>query len=134
MNKRYEEKLAPILKWGDPFPYEQAEELSEGEFWYAWGMWAETTDTPPVYLQLHDPELQTAFIWPDGDGNWLVSGPDKREGWEVYPSRLIGWKKMRYFRLYACRHDFEELPQKYNCYHEYRCKKCGHTYAVDTSD
>lgn len=36
-------------------------------------------------------------------------------------------------RFTGCKHDYEHRSP-YNCYHEYKCKRCGHAYAVDSSD
>lgn len=48
-------------------------------------------------------------------------------------------KKLRYFRFTKCVHDYEEVTGKngmpvWNCYHYYKCRKCGKPYEVDSSD
>jgi len=48
-------------------------------------------------------------------------------------------KSMRYFKFAKCHHEYEEVsgaslgrPQ-WNCYHYYKCKKCGNINEVDSS-
>lgn len=48
-------------------------------------------------------------------------------------------KKVRYFRFTKCEHDYEEVTGKngkpvWNCYHYYKCRKCGQQNEVDSSD
>lgn len=41
---------------------------------------------------------------------------------------------IRAYKVVACEHDDECVGTPYNCYHEYRCKKCGYEHSVDSSD
>lgn len=48
-------------------------------------------------------------------------------------------KTVRYFRFTKCEHDYEEVTGKngkpvWNCYHYYKCRKCGKNHEVDSSD
>lgn len=48
-------------------------------------------------------------------------------------------KKVRYFRFTKCEHDYEDVTGKngkpvWNCYHYYKCRKCGQNHEVDSSD
>ncbi len=48
-------------------------------------------------------------------------------------------KKVRYFKFADCYHDYVEISAKeagkpaFNCYHYYKCSKCGHHWEVDSS-
>ena len=42
---------------------------------------------------------------------------------------------IKVYKLEVCVHEWVEiLPPRFNCYHEYECKKCGGFHAVDSSD
>ena len=48
-------------------------------------------------------------------------------------------KKIRYFRFTKCEHDYADVTGKngmpvWNCYHYYKCQKCGQEWEVDSSD
>lgn len=48
-------------------------------------------------------------------------------------------KTVRYFRFTKCEHDYEDVTGKngkpvWNCYHYYKCRKCGQQNEVDSSD
>ena len=43
-------------------------------------------------------------------------------------------RRMRFFLFEMCEHELEVTGRPYNCYTEYKCKKCGWETAVDSSD
>lgn len=47
--------------------------------------------------------------------------------------RNRGQYRTQWYRFTGCRHEYNHRSP-YNCYHEYSCPKCGHQYAVDSSD
>lgn len=66
--------------------------------------------------------------------------------WRVYVrENLVGvihqrkWDRNRgeyvsqWFKFTGCKHEYSHRTP-YRCYHEYACPKCGHQYAVDSSD
>jgi hypothetical protein len=44
-----------------------------------------------------------------------------------------GNKDPQVFKI-SCAHDYAHTTHGWTCYHEYTCKKCGSTYAIDSSD
>jgi len=59
------------------------------------------------------------FVFIDG-GGFALAG----EYWE---------KRLRIFR-FGCDHEMEFQEQLGRCYRRYRCKKCGYTQDIDSSD
>lgn len=64
-------------------------------------------------------ESVRCFIFIDGGGFGLA-----RDYWQ---------KKLRIFR-FGCDHEMEFVEQLGRCYRRYRCKKCGYTSDIDSSD
>jgi len=70
-----------------------------------------------------DPEKTiTIHGWWYDDGKWIGLSHDYWAG------------TVRYFRGALCEHQYKSLPQRWNCYHEAICVKCGHYNAYDSGD
>ncbi|NLX50037.1 MAG: hypothetical protein GXY82_09270 [Methanospirillum sp.] len=59
--------------------------------------------------------------WWFADGTWIGMAHD-------YWASTV-----RFFRGALCDHQYRSLPQRWNCYHEAICVKCGHFDAYDSS-
>lgn len=63
----------------------------------------------------------TIMGWWYGDGKWIGLSHDYWAG------------TVRYWHGFLCEHQYRSLPQRWNCYHEAICVKCGHYDAYDSS-
>ena len=64
----------------------------------------------------------TIMGWWYEDGTWIGLSRDYWVG------------TVRYWRGCLCDHQYRGLPQRWNCYHESICVKCGHYDAYDSGD
>jgi hypothetical protein len=89
-------------------------------------------------LKNMDPESFTCHVYSDGEivmfaRTWKYDYNDKSR----YARPKGSYKNdmtIRAYKVVACEHDDECVGTPYNCYHEYRCKKCGYEHSVDSSD
>ena len=80
-------------------------------------------DSTPRYLTYHQSPKGTFKIWWYGD---RVQGVRLDV---VHARHEIG----AYFR-FGCEHEHEECTKLGNCWYRYKCKDCGYTHEVDSSD
>jgi len=90
-----------------------------------------------------DPVSLTCHVYSDGE--IIMFARTWKYDYNIVPgqvSRYSNPKKgsykndmvIRAYKVVACEHDDECVGTPYNCYHEYRCKKCGYEHSVDSSD
>lgn len=63
---------------------------------------------------------------------WAISKPRHWRCGQPDESRIVFADRPRYFRI-GCRHEYDETYARM-CYRELRCRHCGHTTSVDSSD
>lgn len=110
-------------------------EISMHEFFHRW-MWClqyietrQITDREVInggsMLAVHIMYFHNEALAVSHPSKWHLGNDEfGRHGvvWEVMP---------RFFRI-GCEHDYDE-SNPYMFHHSYKCKKCGHAYAVDSS-
>lgn len=103
-------------------------EISQAEFFRA-------LDFSPVavshkqIMESYDPSIKGymnlhMFIFSDG------SGVGYTNDWQY--GKTPEWKQT-FYKFAVCEHEYKCTLSRM-CYSEYLCTKCGHTYAVDSSD
>ena len=106
------------------------QEISEAEFWerfagVSWDMdFRQMLPYDSHMLQV----VSARLFWPsylDDEGLGLVEQYDYKTGKDVTP---------KFYRFFVCEHEWEHVATPYNCYNEYKCKKCSAIKGVDSSD
>lgn len=134
------EKVDAIEKWaGDSYGAPKEARLHVGE---RFGMLGHYSPSGWQWKQLQKPTDPKAW-WPFGQEVTYVSGHfiyfhnetglaylyvvRKKDGKQFTDSAYEWWD-------IGCDHEDEHVANLGNCYNRYKCKKCGYTHDVDSSD
>lgn len=103
-------------------------EVSDDEFW---GLFMTYMPHVEEYRQMLPKDRKNApaigaklYFYNDDVGLAMVENYDFKEH---------KWLPPKLFKFFICDHEYIPLPQRFNCLHESRCKKCGHFKSVDSS-
>jgi len=72
---------------------------------------------------------QIVIFWSDASAYALIHPPH----WKIVNGNCIHTTPPEVLRI-GCEHDYVVTGRPYNCYTEYKCAKCGHKTAIDSSD
>ena len=134
-------------------PYSPKFRMSREEFKKKYGSF---NDAPPNFKEISESEFAQSMFWtysPDYTDHRQITDFEKQclsvKLYWFYDGNGFGMArdyyggKVRYFRFYACEHNFRELsvsesrekglPHFGNCYHVMECRKCGFIQSYDSS-
>lgn len=111
-------------KFQHKIPLPEPKELTTGQFAQS-GFFSEVPEGMFYRWDVLDPanpgKTVTIQGWWFDDGKWIGLAHHYWDG------------TVRFFRGAICEHQYRSLPQRWNCYHEAICVKCGHYDAYDSS-
>jgi DNA-directed RNA polymerase subunit RPC12/RpoP len=102
------------------------EPCDEHEFWFTFMNNAPVeTEYRQMLRRNENRQVESAMLYFYSDGSGIAFVENVKNSQHYTP---------KLYKFAKCIHDYEELPQRFNAYHEYKCKKCGHEYSIDSGD
>lgn len=98
-------------------------QLTPQQFWHHMGIYAPSLIFSAGHVRIDGATASVQFY----------HGMDSRDVLYAVVKFFSGRDDIEFYQVSACQHQYKE-KRLGNCYHEYRCIHCDHSYTVDSSD